>query len=229
MPLTDPAPWMQAAIALLDVRRRDRLLACEVESAHVRALATLVGKDGELVVVLGDAARAQELAALDLPQLRVLAHALTGDERFGTFDAMLLAPPFGPLLPVGACPDLARANLRPGGRLVLDLPGPTMVPDVAAAWRALGWDEARLAPLTGIGDDVLADTLRNGGMRNVHAVLGAHLLHASAPADLVDAVAAPLRLDAREHLELTHALVRAKGGTGPVDALVHRTRVTALR
>jgi hypothetical protein len=60
-------------------------------------------------------------------------------------------------------------------------------------------------------------------------VLGTHLLHASAPADLVEPFAAALGLDEREQLELTHALVRAKGGTGPVDALVHRTRVLALR
>jgi hypothetical protein len=229
MPLTDPAPWMQAAIALLDVRRRDRLLACEVGAAYLRALAALVGKEGELVAVLADATDAQELVALELPQVRVLAHRLDGGERFGTFDAMLLAPSFGPLLPPGAWPDLARANLRPGGRLVLDLPGPTLVPDVAAAWRALGWPEERLQPLSGIADDALAATLRGAGMRNVHAVLGAHLLHAPAPADLVDAFSAPLGLDAHEQLELTHALVRAKGGTGPLDALVHRTRVTALR
>jgi hypothetical protein len=229
MPLTDPSPWMQAAIGLLDVRRRDRLLACDVDIAHARALATIVGKDGELVVVVADAAPAQQLAALDLPQLRVLAHRLTGDERFGTFDALLLAPPFGPLLPLGAWAELARGNLRPGGRLVVDVPGPTMVPDVAAAWRALGLDDERLRPLAGVGDDVLADALRAAGMRNVHAVLGTHLLHATAPADLVEAFAPPLRLDEREQLEVTHALVRAKGGTGPLDALVHRTRVTALR
>jgi hypothetical protein len=159
----------------------------------------------------------------------VLAHALGGDECFGTFDALLLAPAFGPLLPAGTWSELARANLRPGGRLVLDLPGPTMLPDLAAAWRELEWEPRRLVPLTGVGDDVLADALRHAGMRNVHAVLGAHLLHASAPADLVEAFASPLHLDAREQLELTHALVRAKGGTGPFDSLVHRTRVTALR
>ncbi len=229
MPLTDPAPWMQAAIGLLDVRRRDRLLACEVDIAPARALATIVGREGELVVVLADAVPAHELAALDLPQVRVLAHRLRGDERFGTFDALLLAPPFGPLLPLGSWAELARANLRPGGRLVVDVPGTSMVPDLAAAWRTLAWDESRLQPLVGVGDDVLADALRGAGMRNVHAVLGSHLLHGSTPADLVEAFSAPLRLDQREQLELTHALVRGKGGTGPVDTLVHRTRVTALR
>jgi hypothetical protein len=229
MPLNEGAPWVQAAIALLDVRRRDRMLACGADAGHARALAALVGKDGELVVVTEDAQSAEQLAALDVPQLRVLAHRIDGGERFGTFDALLLALPFGPLLPLGAWAELARANLRPGGRLVVDVPGPTLVPELASAWRELALPETRLAPLRGVADDALATALRDGGMRDVHAVLGTHLLHVAAPADLVEAFAAPLGLDNRERLELTHALVRAKGGTGPIDALLHRTRVLALR
>lgn len=228
MPLSDPEPWMHAAIALLDVRRQDRLLACGVGVARARGLATLVGSEGELVVVC-DQADAEQLAAMGLPNVHVLAHPLAGDERFGTFDAMLVATTTGPLLPPGAYPDLARGNLRPGGRLVLDLPGLSMVPDLASAWSALDWPRERLSPLTGIADDELADTLRHAGMRNVHSVLGAHLLHAATPGDLVETFARALGLDDAEQLQLTHALVRGKGGTGPLDVLVHRTRISALR
>jgi hypothetical protein len=228
MVLSDPEPWMSAAIALLDVRRQDRLLACDVPVERARGLAALVGKDGSLTVVC-DPASAEQLAALALPQVHVLAHRLTGDERFGTFDAVLVARTSGPLLPLGAYPELARRNLRPGGRLVLDLPGHGMVPDLATAWRDLGWDQDRLAPLRGVADDELADALRNAGLRNVHAVLGAHLMHASTPGDVVQAFAASLALDDDEQLQLTHGLVRVRGGTGPIDLLVHRTRVSALR
>lgn len=228
MVLTDPEPWLPAAIALLDVRRQDRLLACDVGAERARALAALVGKDGELVAV-DDTQAAERLAALDLPQVHALAHRLTGDEHFGTFDAMLIARATGPLLPLGAYPELARRNLRPGGRLVIDLPGGSMVPDLATAWHSLGWDPERLQPLFGIPDDVLADALRNAGLRSVHSVLGAHLLHATTPGEVVEAFAAPLQIDDREQRELTHALVRAKGGTGPLDLLAHRTRLSALR
>jgi hypothetical protein len=228
MPPGDLAPWMSAAIALLDVRRQDRVLACDIGVDHARSLATLVGKDGSLTVVCStDDAR--QLAALDLPQVHVLAHRLTGDERFGTFDAMLMARATGPLLPLGAYPELARANLRPGGRLVIDLPGHLMVPDLANAWRTLGWDPERIAPLAGLADDALAEALRNAGLRNVHSVLGAHLVHLGTPGDLVQTFARALELDDGEQLQLTHELVRGKGGTGPFDALVHRTRLSALR
>ena len=228
MALTDPEPWLPAAIALLDVRRQDRLLACDVGAERARALAALVGKDGEMVVV-DDTMAAERLAAFDLPQVHALAHRLTGDEHFGTFDAMLITRPTGPLLPLGAYPELARRNLRPGGRLVIDLPGATMVPDLDAAWQSLGWDPERLQPLCGIADDVLAEALRNAGLRSVHSVLGAHLLHASTPDDVVEAFASALQIDDREQRELTHALVRTKGGHGPLDLLAHRTRLSALR
>lgn len=229
MTVADPTPWLAAAIGLLDVRRHDRLLACDVDVAGARRLAALVGKDGELVVVTRDAPTANQLAALGLGHVRVLARQLAGSESFGTFDALLVAPPTGPLLPLGAFLELARANLRPGGRLVLDVPGREMVPDLLEAGGTAGAAAERCAGLRGIADDELADTLRHGGMRNVHAVLGAHLLHLPSPADLVALFAPFLELDDDDVLTLTHALVRKKGGTGPLDALVHRTRVLALR
>ncbi len=228
MTLRDPEPWLPAAIALLDVRRQDRLLACGVGVEHARALAALVGREGEMVAVC-DGADAEQLASLDLPQVQVLAHSLSGSERFGTFDALLAVSANGPTLPLGAYPELARSNLRPGGRLVIDVPGPTMVPELAAAWLDLGWDRDRLAPLCGIGDDTLADALRHAGLRNVHSVLGSHLVHAATPADLVQAYADALALADDEQHELAHALVRRQGSTDGIDALVHRTRLSALR
>ena len=229
MPIAEQQPWFHAAIGLLDVRRQDRLLAIDTDIPQARDLAALVGNRGELVLVLRDRETAERLVDLGLPQLQVYAHELTGDERIGTFDAALIAPCAGPLLALGAYADLARHNLRPGGRLVVDVPGPDMVPDLATAWADLGWDRGRLAPLHGISDDHFADVLRNAGLRNVHAVLGAHLLHLQAPAELVDTFAQPLGLDDEARLQLSHAVLRRRGEAGPFDALVHRTRLQALR
>lgn len=222
-------PWLRAAIGLLDVRRQDRLLAVDVGVDHARSLATLVGGHGSLTVVLGDRVAAEHVASFELPQVTVLAHPLAGGEQFGTFDALLLAPPTGPLLPPGAYGDLARANLRPGGRFVVDLPGADLVPDLTAVVQELGWPANRVLPLQGIADDQLAEVLRNAGLRSVSGVLGAHLLHLASPGDLVDGYADVLRLDEAERLQLTHALVRRRKGTGPLDVLVHRTRLMGQR
>jgi hypothetical protein len=229
MSASDPSPWLRAAIGLLDVRRHDRLCACGIDVGTARELAAKVGRDGALTAVLQEPLAARALAALDLPQVTVLAHQLTGDERFGTFDALLVAPRHGPLPGPGALCDLARANLRPGGRVVFDVPGARMVPDLLAALPVAGIDPERGAPWCGLADDTLAEALRNGGLRNVHAVLGSHLLHTGSPADLVDQFAPGIGLTGDDSMQLTHALTRQKGGTGPIDALVHRTRVLALR
>lgn len=222
-------PWFVAATGLLDVRRQDRLLAIGISLEQARGLAALVGKGGTLVAVIAATAVAEQLAALELPQVTVLAHAVQGDEPFGTFDAVLVESRTGPVLPLGSYANLLRTNLRPGGRFVLDLPGTEMVPDLAACWIELGWPPARLQCLRGLADDVLAETLRNAGLRSVHGVLGAHLVNAASPAELVAAFAAALELQPAEQLELAHALVRRRATTGPIETLVHRTRLQGQR
>ena len=222
-------PWFLAITNLLDVRRQDRLQAIGVGSEQARSLATLVGKAGTLLAVLPDQAAAEALAALELPQVTVLAHPMQGDECFGSFDGLLILQRTGPLLLPGAYANLPRANLRPGGRFVIDVPGTDMVPDLSAGWLELGWPQGRLQPLRGIADDTLAEVLRNAGLRSVHGVLGAHLLNAASPADFVAAFATALDLTPTEQQELAHTLVRRRGGPGAMEALVHRTRLQGLR
>jgi SAM-dependent methyltransferase len=229
MESADATPWLPAALGLLDIRRRDRLLAVGIAPAPARHLAARIGSDGELLLVQPDPRRAEQMAAWQFEHVHVVLHDAAGGERFGTFDALLMAPSCAPLPSIGALADLARANLRPGGRFVFDLPGLPMVPELLAAARELGWDDARLQCLSGCSDDTLVEALRNAGLRNVHGVLGAHLLHLESPGDLVDLFAAELDLGDDERLQLTHALVRRAGSTGPFDALLHRTRVGGQR
>ena len=222
-------PWFPAALAALDLRRRDRLLAIDVGFAEAKALRTIVGRDGETVLVLRDRQTAERVAGFEWDGVRVLAHTVGGDETFGSFDALLMAPAVAPVLSVAACAELARRNLRLGGRFVFDLPAREMVPDLAAAWRTLAWPEAGLAPLVGVDESELADALRAGGLRQVHAAMASHLLAGDAPAELVATFATSLGLGADEEVELSHALLRQRATAGPLQTLVHRTRIVGRR
>lgn len=225
----DGQPWFQAALQLLDLRRQDRVLLLHAEPHQVRAIGALVGHQGQVTVVQPSRNTAEAIAALALPQVEVFAHATHGDERFGTFDALLMAPPWQPDWPLGAYGELPRRNLRPGGRLVLDLPAPDTVPPLAAACRALGWPDAHLAPLRGCADDELTGVLRNAGLRHVQVLLAAHLLHLESPFDLTEEFCDRLHLGEQERTELGRALVSGFGSTQAVDVLVHRTRLQAQR
>jgi hypothetical protein len=177
MAFAEPEPWAPAAIARLDVRPGDRALACCVSLATARALAAAVTRDGSLVVV-GEPRTAHQLANLRLPQLQAFAHPLRGGARFGVFDALLVCANTAPDLSADAWAELARANLRPGGRAVFDLPAPNAVPGFAAAAAAAGWPAERLAALAGPDDGALADALRRAGLRDVQRELASDLLRA---------------------------------------------------
>jgi SAM-dependent methyltransferase len=229
MQRADGQPWFLAALELLDLRRQDRVLVLDATPSQVRVVAAVVGSRGAVTVVEPERAPAEAIAAMDLPNVEVLAHRTSGTERFGAFDALLVAPLCAPPWPEAAFAELPRHNLRPGGRLVLDLPGPEMAPDLAAVWLERGLAPERLAPLRGIADDRLAALLRDAGLRRVQALLGSHLLAAESPFDHVDALTAALQTTDAERRDLGDALVRRLGTTGRAELLVHRTRVQALR
>lgn len=222
-------PWFDSAIERLEVRRDNRLLAINPSIAEVTALRSLVGNGGELTLVVIDRDIAEQLAEHQWEHVTVLAHATTGDETFGAHDSMLIVPRTGPLLPIECYARLARNNLRPGGRFLIDLPGEDMLPDLRTAWEALGWDEERLQPLRGASDVELAKMARDTGLRSVHAALGSHLLHAGSAADLAAAFADALGLSDDEITDLGHEIVSKRQADGPIDALVHRTQVAGQR
>lgn len=222
-------PWFADALELAQLRRQDRVLALFANTAQSGALAQLVGKDGTVTIVQPDLAIAEEVAALGLANVEVLGNRLVGTERFGTFDALLCAPLGNPHLPLGAYAELPRRNLRPGGRFAIDLPAPRMLPQVLQAASDLGWPATRLANLAGPADDVLADALRNAGLRRVRGLLGSHLIHVPSVPDFVDLWAPALGLSDAERQDLDDALRRIVGTAGAAEFLVHRTRLEGLR
>ncbi|HEB52564.1 MAG TPA: hypothetical protein ENI87_04830 [bacterium] len=229
MQVEQATSWFGKAVELLGVRRGHRLLAIEPRLGEAVALRAAVGDTGELTLVLRARDRAEWLAERAWPQVRVLCHDVDGGETFGSFDALLIAPAAGPLLPPDGYAALARSNLRPGGRAVVDLPAPDMLPDLHKAWQQLGWDEERLRPFLGPDDVELADALRSAGMRSVQVADGTHLLHHPSPIELVATFADELDLNDDELGELARTIIHHRQDAGPIDALVHRTRVAAQR
>jgi len=225
----DGQPWFHAAVQLLDLRSKDRILCLACTAREASALANVVGSRGELTVVLADREAAEAIAAHAPANVEVVVRRLDGSEQFGSFDALLAAPRWGPLPLVDAFAGIARHNLRPGGRCVVDVPAPEMLPELAGAAIELGWTSDRLSNLRGIADDDLAAAMQAAGLRGVHSLLATHLLHAGTPLELVDLFAAALPVPPAERIELAHAIVRRRASPGGLDALVHRTRVQAQR
>lgn len=225
----DGQPWFHAAVQLLDLRAKDRVLALACSAREAGALASLIGSRGALTVVHEQRDTAEAIAGQVPSQVEVVVHELDGDECFGTFDAVLAAPRWGPLYTTEVYAGIARHNLRPGGRCVFDLPAPEMLPELAGAATELGWTAASLARLRGIADDDLAAAMRAVGLRGVHSLLATHLLHLGTPLELVDLFADGLTIEPGQRVDLAHAIVRRRGAAGALDALVHRTRVQAQR
>ena len=88
-----PQPWLEDSLEQLGLRKRDRclVLSCPT-SAHVAAVSHLVGRAATIVVVEPDLSLAELASRGKHEDLEVLNCTPSGDERFGTFDALLACP-----------------------------------------------------------------------------------------------------------------------------------------
>jgi len=225
------APWLPRALQVLDLRRKDRLLLVlpgEVQVA--RAVAQLVGPQGE-ITVLEPRRRQAEAIAEALPGAEVLALRPSADDRIGSFDAVLAVPFAAPPLPVEQWSGMVAANLRPGGRFVLDLPAPDPLPDVRSAAQEgqLRFADRLVEGLCGPSAEALVSALHERGLRRIETLLGTHLVAAGSPFDLVDLVATAVRLDEDERSQLGEALARRLHSTAAVETLAHRSAVAGMR
>jgi hypothetical protein len=224
-------PWFPEVLKLLDLRPGERVL--QVSGRHAgqaRAVLEHIRPGGSLLVVEPDRGRAARLADDgDDDALHVLSFAPGGDESFGQHDALL-----GCLLRLDDWPaqrwgELAVNNLRPGGRLVVDLPAQTLCEAVFACWEPAGGDDAALAPWRGPTETELATALRDAGLRKVSALVGTHLVRAESPRRLAEFAAETLAAP-RDLVESLHVELAARLGTnGPIEVIFHRTRVHAMR
>jgi hypothetical protein len=222
-------PWFFAAAGQLELRREDRVLALLARPEEVRHVAAQVGSAGRVLAVQPVRRVAEAIAALGLPQVEVLAAALRGAEYFGAFDALLCAPGAMPEWGLGGCADLARQNLRPGGRFVFDLPGTPMLAPVVAAFAELGWSPAALQRWSGPAATALVDALRGAGLRRAQEVFANQWLRLESPFDLADWVGAALGFGAAERTQLGQVLVHRLANVAAAEVLVQRVRVVGQR
>ncbi|GDY02173.1 hypothetical protein LBMAG49_15020 [Planctomycetota bacterium] len=225
-----PIPWIAHAQAALDLRRKDRVLLCMPNTvAAAQAVAALIGDDGRLVVLEPDRRTAAAIARA-MPQAEVITQS-PRDHRYGFFDAVLATPLAAPLPQLADLAAMLRANLRPGGRFVIDLPGETMLPALQQAAANVSPECAQriVAALSGVAEAELCAALKLAGLRRTELLLGTHLLNLASPLELLDLAALMIPLDERERMDLGDALLRTLGATSNCEALAQRSAVVGLR
>ena len=222
-------PWFPEVMDLLDLRRQDRVLLVTAQrTGYVKAVLQRIGSQGDVVLVEPSDERATEVAAA-LSRVEVIARVPTGEERFGSFDALLACPLGMPNWPLSLWTGVTLRNLRPGGRFAIDLPGEEFCEDLSACWLEIGGAEEDLEPLRGPAERDLATSLRQGGLRMVAAAMGTHVVRMDSPHTLASLGAALLGTGPDQQEELGIALSRRLRTTESVEVVFHRTRVHGIR
>ncbi len=223
-------PWLVEDLERLNIRRGDRVIQLTAQARpQTHAILELLGPDGTLLVVEPDRYAADRVRAFDHLGLTVLAYEPGGEERFGMFDAMLACPTKLNDWPLDTWGQLACANLRPGGRFVVDLPGEPLCDVLAEAWQSIGGDEEALKVWRGPSEAELAESLQRLGLRTVEGVIGTHLMHIDSAHALARFAGESLGCDDEIVDRLHHVIAERLGTTGRSDVLFRRTRVHGMR
>jgi hypothetical protein len=223
-------PWFEDVLARAHLRPGARvLLLSALSPAQCRAVLAAIGAGGTLTVIEPDRYRAAALDGLAHEGLSVLAYQPDGSEVFGVHDALIACPPVLRGWPMNRFGELAVRNLRPGGRLSVDLPGERHCEVVSECWAAIQAPPELLAPWRGPNELALAKLLRADGLREVEPHVSTHLVRFDNPHELAhrvgDLLGAGEELVARLQLALTSRL----GSHDAVELLFRRTRVSAMR
>lgn len=223
-------PWFEDALraAALSAGRRVLMLSA-FGAEQAEAVLAALGESGTLTVVEPDRYRAAALSGLDHPGLAVLGYRPDGDENFGVHDCVIAVPPVLDDWPMNHWGSLARHNLRPGGRLVLDLPHTRHCEILTEVMAECGVPQHRAARIGGVDDRGLARLLRAEGLRGIESHMTTHLV----PFETTHAAATHagelLGLDGDAIAGLHLALTRRLGSHDAVELPFHRTRATAMR
>ncbi len=226
----DREPWFLESLRHARIRRGARVLLLTAHSPS-QAVSILegIGEDGVLTVIEPDPARAQAVQALDHPNLVALGIEPDGSENLGPHDAVVSCPAVAPEWPMNRWGQLAVTHLRPGGRLVLDLPGARHCDALRDAWEEIGADPVLMREWNGPPDTSLARLLRADGLRNVEPSVTTHLVKFETPYEAAAHAGALLGAHADVVASLHLALARRFETGAELELLFRRTRVLGMR
>lgn len=223
-------PWFADVIGRAHLRHGGRVLQLTATNpAQTRAILARIGPEGSVTVVEPDRYRAAVVDTIEHAGLTVLAYQPDGHETFGVHDAVIASPPVIANWPLNRWGDLALRNLRPGGRLVLDLPAERHCDIVAEAWREIGGPPDRFGAWNGPNEIGLAKLLRADGLREVEPHVSTHLVRFDNPLELAQRVGVLLGATEEVVAGLQLALARRLATNEAVELLFRRARVTAMR
>lgn len=223
-------PWFEDVLARAHLRKGARVLQLTANSsAQARAVLARIGTEGSLTVIEPDRYRAARVDTVEHDGLSVLAYEPDGHESFGVHDAVIACPPVVPSWPLNRWGDIAIHNLRPGGRLVIDLPGEKHCETVSDAWKEIAGPPDRFGPWNGPNEIALAKLLRADGLREVEPHVSTHLVRFENPHDLARRVGRLLDVNEDVVASLQLALARRLGTNEAMELLFRRTRVCAMR
>lgn len=242
MPMAPLTPWFSSALSGLPDQKGLRILMLTCDHPdHARTVARRAGGDGYVVLVEPDpdradaATRAVRTVAGAVRMAPVEAHkeAPQPGRYFGTFDAVLAAPWRLPDWPLELWGKIAHKNLRPGGRLSLDVPAPTSSDALIDAWNRTAPDGVRPGPqlATGLTPEELAASLRDAGLRSVEGRGTHHVVGFPSLVELAEAGLLALGLGAESLPDLQRGLMEhfRAGVEEPVETAMRRTAVQGMR
>ncbi|MBI5850923.1 MAG: hypothetical protein HZB39_07830 [Planctomycetes bacterium] len=223
-------PWFEDVLRAAAIARGARVLVLEAHSpAQSAAILVRIGASGALTVVEPDPERAAAVDALAHPGLGVLAYRAQRGDDLGMHDVVLCCPPAIDADRSGELLALAVRNLRPGGRLVFDLPANGQCDALRAAWTEIGAPAEGLAPFLGVDTGAFTDELGSRALRQRETAELSYLVRFASPLDVAtrvaelcgagEAVAEALRIVLTSRLETI----------GEVELPFRRVRATAMR
>lgn len=228
MATIDSEPWWETVLEQLHLRPAERVLMLQAAPpAGVAGVLHAIGGPGRLVVV--EPRRNVALQLAEVGRIEVLPLAPAGSELLGSFDAFVSAPLTMPRWPLQTTFSLAIRNLRPGGRIMIDLPGHPMSEDLVSAYEVTGGHPEDLAPWFGPQRDELQTILQNVAMRSPGVSEHHYMVRFESPLLLarmaceLAPAAEPLQED------LTLRLIERMKTTGGADYVLRRISVTGMR